>query len=326
MDDFWVWCPSVVKGEDGRYHMFASRWPKSLPMHPGWLLASEVVRAVSERPEGPYLFQEVVLPERGAQYWDGRMTHNPRIHFHGGRYFLFHIGTTHPFPDLAPGETLVLTDPRVAVARSNKRIGVAVSDSVFGPWTRFDEPVLKPRPGSFDNFLVSNHSPVFREDGSILMMYKARGYKSKAEDYANDEMTIGIAEAASAFGPFRALTSEPLFSAKRFAVVEDPFLWREGATYHMIAKDMGESLTGEYHGGIHATSPNGLDWTLADPTKAYSRTILWDDGRTETMGSFERPFLFFENGKPTHLFGATADGPGGFHRAARTWNMVIPLK
>jgi lysophospholipase L1-like esterase len=27
MDGFWVWCGSVVKGDDGKYHMFASRCP-----------------------------------------------------------------------------------------------------------------------------------------------------------------------------------------------------------------------------------------------------------------------------------------------------------
>src|SRR5205814_477401 len=31
MDGYWVWCSSVVKGDDGLYHMFASRWPKRLP-------------------------------------------------------------------------------------------------------------------------------------------------------------------------------------------------------------------------------------------------------------------------------------------------------
>ncbi|WP_053377186.1 hypothetical protein [Paenibacillus sp. FJAT-27812] len=79
MDGYWVWCGSVAKGEDGRFHMFASRWPKSLPMHPGWIVASEIVRAVSDTPEGPYDFQEVVFPARGAEYWDGRSTHNPHI-------------------------------------------------------------------------------------------------------------------------------------------------------------------------------------------------------------------------------------------------------
>ncbi len=45
MKDYWVWCGSVIRGEDGRYHMFASRWPKSLPFVPHWVTSSEVVRA-----------------------------------------------------------------------------------------------------------------------------------------------------------------------------------------------------------------------------------------------------------------------------------------
>jgi hypothetical protein len=49
------------------------------------------------------------------------------------------------------------------------------------------------------------------------------------------------------------------------------------------------------------------------------------DGTVTTMGSFEKPFLLFQEGKPTHLFAATADGPGGFHKASNTWNMVIPI-
>ena len=30
--------------------------------------------------------------------------------------------------------------------------------------------------------------------------------------------------------------------------------------------------------------------------------------------------------QPTHLFCATADGPGGFRNATRTWNMALPLR
>src|SRR5262249_41603082 len=71
MDGYWVWCGSVIKGDDGRYHMFASRWPKDITFHPGWMTSSEIVRAVADRPEGPYVFQQVVLPARGAEYWDG---------------------------------------------------------------------------------------------------------------------------------------------------------------------------------------------------------------------------------------------------------------
>lgn len=30
------------------------------------------------------------------------------------------------------------------------------------------------------------------------------------------------------------------------------------------------------------------------------------------MGNLERPFLLFEEGRPTHLFAATSDGTNGF--------------
>ena len=49
-EGYWSWGSSVVKGDDGKYHMFVSRFPKSLPFHPGWMVASEIVHAVSNVP------------------------------------------------------------------------------------------------------------------------------------------------------------------------------------------------------------------------------------------------------------------------------------
>lgn len=97
-EDYWVWCGSVVKGKDSRYHMFAARWPKAYLFYHGYLAASEVVRASSDTPEGPYVFEEVVLPDRGPDFWDGRMTHNPFIIKRGEVYLLFYIGSSYPGP------------------------------------------------------------------------------------------------------------------------------------------------------------------------------------------------------------------------------------
>lgn len=54
-------------------------------------------------------------------------------------------------------------------------------------------------------------------------------------------------------------------------------------------------------------------------------SVKWDDGTTTVQGCLERPLLLFEHGRPTHLFAATADGPGGFDRARNTWTTVLPL-
>jgi hypothetical protein len=50
--DYWVWGSSVIKGEDGKYHMFASRWLKKLGFGK-WVTNSEVVHAVADTPVGP---------------------------------------------------------------------------------------------------------------------------------------------------------------------------------------------------------------------------------------------------------------------------------
>lgn len=318
MNDYWIWCGSAVQGEDGRYHLFASRWPKSLPMHPGWLVQSEIVRAVSDTPEGPYTFQEVVLPARGAEYWDGRSTHNPQIVKHQGKFLLYYMGSTHPFEEPTPGDGYGLNDPRCIVARANKRIGLAVSNSVFGPWKRRDAPILSTRPGKFDSFLTSNPAPCIDEDGSVLLIYKARRY----EGHTHGKMTFGVAKAAHYDGPYEVMSDIPLFPPEIH--LEDPFVWRTDEGYELIAKDMEGNLCGEKYGGIHASSTDGVNWQI-DSSIAYSRNVRWDDGSTRTMGNLERPFLLIQNGKPTHLFAATSDGKKGFHDAAHTWNMVIPL-
>ena len=46
LDGYWVWCGSVIRGEDGLYHMFAARWPGCRPMFYGYMVTSEVVRKI----------------------------------------------------------------------------------------------------------------------------------------------------------------------------------------------------------------------------------------------------------------------------------------
>ena len=79
LPDYWVWCGAPIRGEDGRYHLFASRVPKEVPFHPHWLFRSEIVRATADRPVGTYRIAEVALPPRGGDSFDARSTHNPHI-------------------------------------------------------------------------------------------------------------------------------------------------------------------------------------------------------------------------------------------------------
>lgn len=328
MEGYWVWCGSVIRGEDGKYHMFASRWPKEYPMHPGWLAASEIVRAVSDTPAGPYEFQEVVLPARGPQYWDGRSTHNPQIKKYGDTYYLYYMGSTHPFPELEKPREMRHEDAVTVVARANKRIGVATSKSIFGPWERRDTPLLSPRPDHFDNFLVSNPAPCIDKNGGCTMIYKTRTYLEDLHaPFLHGPMSFGVVKSAHCGDGFVRMLEKPLFANQEIEL-EDPFIWLDEDGYNLMAKDMKGNVCGEKMGGIYAHSEDGVNWELKKDFLFYSRSILWEDGTVREMGNLERPFLLFEDGKPICAFFATSDGVNGngFMECTRTWNMAIPLK
>jgi hypothetical protein len=324
MEGYWVWCNSVVKGDDGLYHMFASRWPKRLPFHPGWMVASEVVHATSKIPEGPYKFSDVALPARGPQYWDGRSTHNPRIVRHKDKWVIYYMGSTHPFDEIKDGSTLTLDSHYAILGRANKRVGVAVASSPFGPWKRADEPVLHTKPGTFYSFLTSNPSPIINEDGSAVMIFKARAHRDKFP-YQGD-MTLGVARAARYDGQYTVISPEPIFGVGRIGEVEDPFLWKDKDGYHLLAKDQRGKITGEHHAGLLAHSPDLLRWTVDKSPKAYSRTLTWTDGKVEILGQLERAYPLMEKGVITHLFFAAMDGPGGFQKGTKTWSVVVRMK
>ncbi len=316
MDDYWVWGGSCVRGDDGLYHLFASRWPKRYPFFEGYTVYSEVVRAVSATPEGPYEFQEVVLPARDAQYWDGRMTHNPTIHKWRDTYLLFYIGATYTAPAPTAEELHAGDRTKPTESYATVRIGLATAASPLGPWARRDEPILKPRPGKWDSKVVTNPAACVLDDGSILMFYRSN---------TPDGLRIGATRTAGPDGPFERIADDPVFQLEGGNFVEDPYVWQAGGHFEMLAKDMTGGITGEKHAGVHAVSDDGLSWCVSDPPKAYSRRVRWDDGTETVQGCLERPQLLFHNGQPTHLFAATGDGPGGFRESSRTWTQVIPI-
>lgn len=249
LEDDWVWCGSVIRGEDGRYHMFASRWTKGVSFWAHWLTNSEVVRASSDTPVGPYQFEEVVLPPRGDGFWDGRMTHNPTIHKSGDTYLIFYTGTTYDAPMPTPQTPETWGSPIVAQARANQRIGLATAPSPLGPWTRRDAPILAPREGKWDSMMTTNAAPCVLPDGGVLLIYKAVGHQA-------DLLRLGVARAPHFDGPYERLKDEPLF---RFDAtgdhVEDAYVWRENGQFRLVMKDMNGGICGEKGSGIAATSP-----------------------------------------------------------------------
>jgi len=132
MQHWCYWDGQIIKGPDGRYHLFASRWDQARG-HNGWF-GSKAVHAVSDKLTGPYVDQGLCWP--GDQ---GGKGHNVTA--------------------------LVLPDGRYAVVISETRPGtVFVSASLDGPWTRLG--LIQVATNEFTPLgRMSNVSMMVRPDG-----------------------------------------------------------------------------------------------------------------------------------------------------------------
>lgn len=325
MEDHWVWCGSAILGEDGRYHMFSARWPKTLPFFRGYVVSSEIVHASSDTPFGPYRFEDVVLGDRGEAYWDGRMTHNPSVVKYGDTYALFYIGSAYkgPRPDYR-ALTSSAKHPTVDECYANIKIGIATSKSVYGPWERRDAPILDRSGHGWDSTVVTNPAPCVLSDGSVLLYYRSNTPQG---------LKIGVAKAKDFFSPFERITDTPIFDKFPGMTVEDPFVWQNGDHIELIAKDIDGSACGEKWGGVHMVSRDSVDFDFAPDRKAYSRAVRFTDGTEVTAYHLERPNITFKDGKPLFISAAYGEdgaelppnGSPNFDRMTMSKTLILPL-
>lgn len=298
--DYNIWCGTMVRGADGKCHLFYSRWPRQLG-HNAWVTHSEVAHAVADNPLGPYRHVDVALPARGKEFWDGLCTHNPTVMRFGAKYYLYYMGNT---GDGVAMKTLNWTH------RNNQRIGVAVADSPNGPWQRFDKPVIdvSPDPDTADALMTSNPSVTQRPDGGYLMVYKA--VAKKGPPPFGGPVVHLVATSDSPTGPFTK-HPQPVFTkeGEKFPA-EDPYIWRGSDRYWAIVKDNHGVFTGRGKSLALFESADGFDWKLAKHPFVSTTEILWADGRRQKLDALERPQLWFENGKPAVLFCAAAEAAG----------------
>jgi hypothetical protein len=257
MDDYIIWCASVIKVGD-TYHMFASRWPAQYGLA-GCTSRSECVRATSTNLFGPYTFQEVVLQKR-TNKWDNTRIHNVKIVKAGSKYVLYYIN-------------------------SANQTGHAVADSVAGPWTRLDKPVMK----------VSNPAPLVRSDGSIYVFGRLRD---------SNKVNRGIAFTAPSYqGPYTLVDNGNLLPDG--GELEDPTLWWANNQFNILMNDWKGHATGIGKAGAQYFSKDGIHYQLVSREPVFTKTVQYDDGTSETFSRRERPFVYVnEKGEVLALFTA----------------------
>lgn len=323
LEGYYVWDCSVIKAE-GKYHMFSSRWKEEFGFGWNWLFNSEIIHSVADNPQGPYQFARVVLPSRGKKFFDGMNTHNTCVNYYNGKFYLYYMGTTYngDVTNVSPVE-------RVALEIWNrKRIGLAISDNIYGKFMRSDKPILEPRDCSnWDCTATTNPSVAILPNGKTYMIYKSRAS-------VGSPLQLGIAVADKPNGVYRRLIDEPIlnFGNDDFHI-EDPFLWydEKRKVFCLIAKDDSKNdskgITGEWGSGFYAESKDCIDFEIAENPTVYTRRIKWQDGKESMQGNLERPSLLFdEKGNPTHVFFASGSGKEPYTFNERTYIICCPLK
>ena len=309
---YYIWGATPIKGEDGKYHLYYSRWKKEHGFE-AWVSHSEIAHAVCDNLFGPYKHHDVALEGRGAEFWDGHTTHNPTIHKFENKYYLYYMGNR---GDRVPTEGLNWSH------RNAQRIGVAVSESPYGPWKRFDTPLIDASADSTasDALAVNNPSVLQRPDGKFLMVYKAIGRK-KPLPFGGPVVHM-TALSDSPTGPFvknpkLAFTCE----GTNFAA-EDPFIWIQEGRFYAIVKDMSGVFTHRGRSLALFTSEDGIDWKQAKHPFVSDLHLNWEGNKCDTISRLERPQIYMENGLPKALFLAVTPISPKDH----TYNVHIPLK
>ncbi|MCB9877805.1 MAG: hypothetical protein H6835_09410 [Planctomycetes bacterium] len=330
-----VWGGSVLRGEDGRYHMFCAMFdagPGARKFGDEWLFSSVIAHASSAAPDRAYAIDGVLLRGRAAEgdpdAFDAQGVHNPHVLRDDDGVHLFHIGSRDPGA-AAVGPTAARLRARDRIQQS-QCIGVAHAPSVealvAGRYERPREPLLVPRtrvkpdnvvapspPGTValpDNLIVVNPSVVRAPDGRVLLYFKGNVYDPGWRG------VHGVAVGDSMRGPFRA-RDEFVFDVRlddgRIASAEDPFVWfdRRRHRFYALVKDFSGRLTGAGPSLALLTSTDGLDWAPARHPLASAKQLRFADGTVLPVSRLERPQLLFDDdGRPTALFVACIVGGG----------------
>lgn len=297
-EGYYIWDTSMIKGEDGKYHLFYSRWKKEQGF-PAWLVFSEIAHAVADSPVGPWQYKGTLLTGRGGKHWDALTAHNPMMKVFDGKYYLYYNATNMGDKKYAEADLIAMGQqggkhPDWPIIRNNQRIGVAVANAIDGPWVRTDQPLLEPS-GPVATML--NNPAVAEKDGTYYMIVK--GDKPNEKKFLRNQ---AMAISKSPTGPFEIQEKAVI----DYLDTEDVALWYDSKREHFYA-------VFHTHGFIGmVSSPDGINWNKASEFKVTPKKILMSDSTYLVPDRVERPFVYVEDNEPKVLALAAKKGSNSF--------------
>lgn len=320
--------------------MFFSFWDcgsDSIPFTSSWVLRSRIGYATSNRPDGGFKVQPLVLgPELSSGMWNNQSVHNPHIKRFNDKYYLYFIGSrdVDGYPELTKRNRV----------QQQQQIGVIVFSDFEtlkkGKYDRFDAPVLGPRTrvkpdmivrpspeGTLalpDNIITVNPAVVYNPNTQKYLLY------FKGNMYVPEWRGVhGVAISDNPTGPFIA-SDDVIFDIKMpdgsIASSEDPYVWYHDGVLKAVVKDFSGHISGSKSGLALLTSTDGLTWKQADNPLFRQRELILKNGQNLSVDRLERPQLLIEDGVPKVLYAACSLDNTNSKVKGGTFNVQIPLK
>jgi len=305
-DGYYNWGSSIIKGKDGKYHLFYSRWKKEYKFT-GWLTHSEIAHAVSGNPAGSWKYKETVIKGRGKNYWDAVTAHNPKIKFFEGKYYLYYCSTNmgnkkYTENDLIETAQTGYSHSNWKILRPNQRTGTAVSSSLSGPWKRMEKPLIEPS-GPITTLTV-NPAITKGSDGRYYLIVK--GDKPNEKRFIRNQ---AIAVSDSPAGPFK-MQPNPVID---YLDTEDMSMWYDAERDYFYGVFHAHSFIGK------VSSPDGINWKKAAEYALMPKIVPMMTGDSLYPDRLERPFIYTENSRPKVLSLAVKKGD-------ESYSIFIPIK
>lgn len=305
-EGYYVWGLSVVQWK-GKYHAYYSRWKKKYE-HKGWMTHCEIAHAISDTPEGPFQFENVVLESKNNKGWDRNNAHNPYAVVADGKICLYYIAndirSVFPFEEGRYPDEQWFTENRMSV-RNSQCIGVAVANNPAGPFVRSENVVVKPDNKNFKKIAVN--PAVIYKDNTFQMIMK--GDDLKHEKPFRIQL---VGNATKPEGPFH-FNPKPVYAK---AQTEDATFWYDKVIgkYYMVCHVMGKRDLALF------SSNDGEHWSEDERSVFMKKEFTLSDGTIWKPKRVERPFVLTnENGQPIMIYLAVYDKDVN-------GNIAIPIK
>ncbi len=223
LENWCYWDGKIVKDDEGRYHIYASRWHHAFTHRTGWKEDSKGIHAVSDHVMGPYEDKGLLWP-----HWQGGKGHNViGLRMHDGRYATV-------TSEITEGEVFVSESPDGPFELLGR---IKVDFNGFDPaLARYER-----------NGRMANVKILLRPDGRYMIVPRS---------------TATLISESGILGPYKIMSDRLYDKYPELPQTrnEDPTVWYSGGLYHIVYNHWPTGIS--YHftseDGIHNWTYRGV--------------------------------------------------------------------